>query len=98
MSVSLSKRLRPIDRVADRELSALVRSQDLVQCTDGFRRPIGPRLRTLADGAPASVESLRGYGNTLNAETAMAFAVTVREPLKELVLSQREARAAGSSD
>lgn len=53
-----------------------------VECVDGFSRAVGPGLRTLADGSPAGLESLRGYGNALNAEVAIAFVVAVIEALE----------------
>jgi len=55
-----------------------------VDCADGFRRPLGPRLRTLADGSPHSVDALRGFGNALNAEVAIGFAGAVMDALQGL--------------
>lgn len=52
-----------------------------VRCLDGHERALGPGLRTLAHGSPHAVESLRGFGNALNAEAAIGFAVAAREAL-----------------
>ncbi|MAN76009.1 MAG: DNA cytosine methyltransferase [Rhizobiales bacterium] len=54
-----------------------------VECADGFERPVGPRLRTLADRSPHGVESLRGYGNALNAEAAIGFVRATIQSLEE---------------
>lgn len=51
------------------------------ECIDGYRRPLGPGLRTLAAGAPGAVDALRGIGNALNAEVAIGFLVALREAL-----------------
>jgi DNA (cytosine-5)-methyltransferase 1 len=53
------------------------------RCLDGFERPTGPGLRTVAHGAPGAVELLRAYGNALVAEAAVGFAVATREALAE---------------
>jgi DNA (cytosine-5)-methyltransferase 1 len=52
-----------------------------LDCADGSRRPTKPGLCTVADRSPAGVEQLRGFGNALNAETAIGFAAALRETL-----------------
>jgi len=49
------------------------RDVDWIGCTDGKWRPVEPGLEPLANGAPARVGRLRGYGNAINAEQAKAF-------------------------
>mgnify|MGYP003635441807 CR=1 FL=1 len=46
---------------------------------DGKRRPIEPGVLPVADGAPARVEQIRGYGNALDARQAAAFVQAVME-------------------
>ena len=46
---------------------------DWVGCSDGKSRPIEPITFPLAHGSPARVGRLRGYGNALVAEQAIAF-------------------------
>lgn len=48
---------------------------------DGCARPIGPGLRTLAARSPGDLDALRGYGNAINAELAIAFVASAREAL-----------------
>lgn len=43
-----------------------------IDCADGTRRPVEPGIKPLAHGAPARV-GLRGYGNGLVSEQAVAF-------------------------
>lgn len=50
-----------------------------VSCRDGKRRPVEPRTFPLVTSAPAGVVRLRGYGNALCAEQAIAFIQAYRE-------------------
>ena len=49
------------------------RDADWLHCRDGKWRPVEPGTFPLAHGAPARVGRLRGYGNAINAEAAIAF-------------------------
>lgn len=49
------------------------RDADWLFCRNGEWRPVRPGSFPLADGAPARVGRLRGYGNAINAEAAKAF-------------------------
>lgn len=49
------------------------RDADWLGCTDGKWRPVEPDTFPLADGVPARVGRLRGYGNAINAEQAALF-------------------------
>lgn len=49
------------------------RDADWLGCRDGKWRPVEPGTFPLADGAPARMGRLRGYGNAINAEAAKAF-------------------------
>lgn len=44
-----------------------------VRCADGWYRPIEPGTWPLANGIPARVGRLRGYGNAINVENAREF-------------------------
>lgn len=44
-----------------------------LECRDGFRRPTKPGIFPLADGIPARVVRLRGYGNAIVPQVAAAF-------------------------
>jgi DNA (cytosine-5)-methyltransferase 1 len=50
-----------------------------IACSDGKARPVEPGTFPLVDGAPARVGRLRGYGNALCAETAIAFIEAYRD-------------------
>ena len=52
---------------------------DWLLCRDGKWRPVEPGTFPLADGVPARVVRLRGYGNAINAEAARVFAEVVME-------------------
>lgn len=52
---------------------------DWLFCRDGKWRPVEPGTFPLADGAPARVGRLRGYGNAINAKQAEIFIRTVME-------------------
>jgi DNA (cytosine-5)-methyltransferase 1 len=54
---------------------------DWIGCTDGKWRPVEPGTQPLADGTPARVGRLRGYGNAINAEVAKGFVESVMECL-----------------
>ena len=47
--------------------------RDWIDCTDGKSRPIEPGSFPLADGVPARVGRLRGYGNAIKPQVAQAF-------------------------
>jgi DNA (cytosine-5)-methyltransferase 1 len=49
------------------------RNADWLGCKDGKFRPVEPGTFPLADGAPAKLGRLRGYGNAINAEAAKGF-------------------------
>ena len=49
------------------------RDADWLLCRDGKWRPVEPGTFPLADGIPARVVRLRGYGNAINAVQAQAF-------------------------
>ena len=49
------------------------RDADWLGCRDGKFRPVEPGTFPLADGIPARVVRLRGYGNAINAVQAQAF-------------------------
>ncbi len=55
------------------------RNADWLGCRDGKFRPVEPGTFPLADGAPARVGRLRGYGNAINAELAIAFVGAYKE-------------------
>jgi len=44
-----------------------------IQCADGVARPIEPSIQPVANGIPARLVRLRGYGNAINPEVAAAF-------------------------
>jgi DNA (cytosine-5)-methyltransferase 1 len=46
---------------------------DWLHCRDGKWRPVGPGSSPLADGVPARVGRLRGYGNAIVPQVAAAF-------------------------
>lgn len=52
-------------------------------CLDGTRRPLGPGIRSLASGSSWHVDALRGFGNALNAEAAVAFVGSTIEVILE---------------
>ncbi|MEX2964785.1 DNA cytosine methyltransferase, partial [Microbulbifer sp. TYP-18] len=52
------------------------RNPDWLGCKDGKFRPVEPGTFPLANGAPARVGRLRGYGNAINAKLAAAFIST----------------------
>jgi DNA (cytosine-5)-methyltransferase 1 len=49
------------------------RSADWLACRDGKWRPVEPGTFPLADGLPARVGRLRGYGNAIVPQAAAAF-------------------------
>lgn len=49
------------------------RGADWLFCRDGKWRPVEPGLEPLADGLPARVVRLRGYGNAIVPQVAAAF-------------------------
>lgn len=51
-------------------------------CADGFARPVGAGIGPVVDRSPASLESIRGYGNACNAQLAIAFADAALEALR----------------
>ena len=56
------------------------RDADWLYCRDGKWRPVEPGTSPLADGAPARVGLLRGYGNAINAEVATTFIEAIKKP------------------
>ena len=58
---------------AARPTDGFWRNADWLGCRDGRFRPVESGTFPLADGAPARVGRLRGYGNAINAEVATAF-------------------------
>lgn len=54
-------------------VNGIWRDADWLYCRDGKWRPVEPGTFPLAHGAPARVGRLRGYGNAINAEAAVAF-------------------------
>ena len=44
-----------------------------IECRDGFKRPIEPGSFPLADGVPARMGRLRGYGNAIVPPLAKVF-------------------------
>ncbi len=52
-------------------------------CRDGKYRPVEPGTFPLAHGAPARVGRLRGYGNAINAEAAIAWIESYLEAIGE---------------
>jgi len=46
---------------------------DWLRCTDGSWRPVEPGTFPLANGLPARLVRLRGYGNAINIQAAKAF-------------------------
>ena len=55
------------------------RNAEWLWCRDGKHRAVEPGTFPLAHGAAARVGRLRGYGNALNAEQAIAFIEAFRE-------------------
>ncbi len=51
---------------------------DWLGCRDGKLRPVEPGTFPLANGTPARMGRLRGYGNAINAEAAKAFIESYR--------------------
>lgn len=49
------------------------RDSDWIRCTDGRWRPVEPGTFPLADGVPARVGRLHGYGNAIVPQVAAAF-------------------------
>jgi DNA (cytosine-5)-methyltransferase 1 len=56
---------------------------DWLLCRDGKWRPVEPGTFPLAHGAPARVGRLRGYGNAINAEAAIAWIESYLEAIGE---------------
>lgn len=56
-----------------RETNGFWREVDWVLCKDGNWRPAQPGVEPLAEGAPARVGRLCGYGNAIVAQQAAAF-------------------------
>jgi len=56
-----------------RTVDSFWRDADWLFCRDEKLRPVEPGTFPLADGAPARMGRLRGYGNAINAEAAKAF-------------------------
>jgi DNA (cytosine-5)-methyltransferase 1 len=54
-------------------VNGIWRDADWLHCRDDKWRPVEPGTFPLAHGAPARVGRLRGYGNAINAEAAVAF-------------------------
>ncbi|MDI1301971.1 MAG: DNA cytosine methyltransferase [bacterium] len=54
-------------------INGIWRDPDWLFCRDGKWRPVEPGTFPLADGAPARMVRLRGYGNAINAEAATTF-------------------------
>ncbi len=65
-------------------LSGFWGGAEWVECSDGKARPVEPGSFPLANGSPARVGRLRGYGNAINAEAAVAFIQAYREVKGEL--------------
>lgn len=59
------------------------RDADWLGCRDGKWRPVRPGTFPLANGAPARVGRLRGYGNAINAEAAAQFIKAYRQVTEE---------------
>jgi DNA (cytosine-5)-methyltransferase 1 len=55
----------------------------LIQCSDGKARRIGPGIHPLAHGVSARVVRLRGYGNAINPWIAAEFVKAYIEAGKE---------------
>ena len=55
------------------------RAADWLRCRDGRWRPVGPGTCPLADGVPARVGRLRGYGNAIAPEVAATFVTAFLE-------------------
>ena len=58
----------------------------LVECRDGKSRRVEPGLCPLADGVPARVGRLRGYGNAIVPQVAAKFILASMETLGTLPL------------
>ena len=61
------------------------RECDWIPCTDGVFRPVEPGTFPLADGVPARVGRLRGYGNAIVAEQAATFIEAALDAIGDLV-------------
>ena len=59
------------------------REVEWIRCRDGKTRPAEPGTFPLADGAPARVGRLRGYGNAIVAPQAAAFIEAVMDILRQ---------------
>ena len=59
------------------------RDVEWLRCRDGKTRPAEPGTFPLADGAPARVGRLRGYGNAIVAPQAAAFIEAVMDILRQ---------------
>ncbi len=57
----------------------------LVLCADGRARPLAPISRRVADGVPARVGLLRGYGNAIVPQLAAEFVAAFSESVNFLV-------------
>lgn len=74
-----SERLRDADAGQPGPVNGFWRASDWLACRDGKIRPVEPGTFPLADGAPARVGRLRGYGNAINAEAARVWIECVME-------------------
>ncbi len=52
-----------------------------LDCRDGKKRPVEPRIRLLADGVPGRVATLRGFGNAIIPQLAAEFVQAYKETL-----------------
>jgi DNA (cytosine-5)-methyltransferase 1 len=63
----------PVDGQRARPTNGFWRDADWLFCRDGKWRPVEPGTFPLADGVPARVGRLRGYGNAIVIPVAQAF-------------------------
>ncbi len=60
------------------------RDADWLLCRDGKWRPVGPGSFPLADGVPARVVRLRGYGNAIVPQAAAEFVRAFQQATEEM--------------
>lgn len=63
---------------------------DIIPCRDGKLRRIEPGTFPLANGVPARVGRLRGYGNAINPQTAAIFIASCEEAIQEIETQNRK--------
>ena len=63
-----------------------------VECSDGKKRriPVEPEFQPLANGVPAGVVRLRGYGNAIVPQVAAVFIRAFMDTMEEIRENERK--------